>query len=88
MSNSILSLILVTVSICAGQLGLAAQNPVLAIVPQPVKAELAGGVFVIDENTVIVADAASMPEARKLQDCLGPAMGFRLRLVENGQSQG
>ncbi|NLE60621.1 MAG: beta-N-acetylhexosaminidase [Planctomycetes bacterium] len=79
---------MVSTGIVAGQVGLAAQGSTLPIIPQPARVERADGAFVIDENTTIVADAASMAEARKLQDCLAPAMGFRLKLVENNQSQG
>lgn len=88
MSYPMLPVILVSTGIIVGQVGLAAQGPALALIPQPIKAELAGGVFVVDENTVIVADTASMPEARKLQDDLAPAMGFRLKVVESAGSQG
>jgi hexosaminidase len=41
--------------------------------------------FVVKENTPVVADGAAVTEARKLQDLLAPAMGFRLNLIEGTQ---
>lgn len=88
MSKSTLPLIMASASIAAGQAGLAAQGSALPVIPQPARVERADGVFVIDENTAIVVDAASMAEAYKLQDYLAPATGLRLKLVENAGSQG
>jgi hexosaminidase len=55
----------------------------ISIIPRPLELKRASGWFVIRESTPVVADAAAMVEARKLQDMLAPAMGFRLQLASD-----
>ncbi len=59
----------------------------ISIIPRPVELKRASGLFVIQENTPVVADAAAMEEAGKLVDALAPAMGFRLNLVQDGEKR-
>ena len=53
-----------------------------ALVPQPVSLEAADGTFEIGPATRVVASGPAKTEAGKLIEALSPAMGFRLKLVE------
>ncbi len=48
-----------------------------ALVPQPAKMEVGEGSFLIAENTRIAAGGAALPEAGKLAEILGTAMGIQ-----------
>ena len=62
-----------------------APNAALSLIPQPVEMKAATGSFLIGPSTSLVADGPAAAEARKLQDLLAPAMGFRLSLLEGDQ---
>ena len=59
----------------------AAETPAPAIVPLPVKMEVAPGAFMLAADTIIVADAASTVTAQQLADYLAPATGFALKVA-------
>ena len=52
-----------------------------AIVPQPVKMEVATGSFTLTADTAVVADHASAATALQLVDYLAPATGFALKVA-------
>lgn len=52
------------------------------IVPLPVSIEQGDGVFLVTPETPVIAEGGAASEASKLIDALAPAMGYRLRLVE------
>jgi hexosaminidase len=52
------------------------------VIPLPVRVEGRAGSFVITPSTQVIAREAASIEASKLIAALGPAMGYRLKLVE------
>lgn len=52
------------------------------IIPRPAQLKERAGAFALRGDSVLVADAESLDEARKLADALAPATGFDLRVVE------
>ncbi len=52
------------------------------IIPRPSEMVLGRGVFVIDQSTVIVATGKAVDEAASLAECLQPALGRRLKVVQ------
>lgn len=62
-----------------------APNADLSLIPQPVEIKATTGSFLIGPSTSLVADGPAAVEARKLQNLLAPAMGFRLQLIESDQ---
>lgn len=59
-----------------------------AILPAPAKMTMKTGAFTLDADTVIVADAASATTARQLADCLKPATGWALTVVQSAPDKG
>jgi hexosaminidase len=57
----------------------------VSVIPQPVSMELDEGHFQIGPKTRIIAENDAATEAAKLIDALAPAMGFKLRLVNESQ---
>lgn len=57
-----------------------AQSKPVSIVPTPVQMSLQAGSFRLAPNTVIVADNASLSEARLLSRSLSPATGFSVEV--------
>lgn len=54
----------------------------LAVIPRPVRTEVAEGVFRISPQTKVFAPGPATREARKLIEALQPATGFDLKLVD------
>ncbi|MCL5280784.1 MAG: family 20 glycosylhydrolase [Planctomycetes bacterium] len=63
------------VAVAAGQ--------TLSIIPLPVSLEQQDGSFLITSSTCVVAQGPAANEAAKLVEVLAPALGHRLRLVQN-----
>ena len=62
----------------------AAQQGVIAIIPQPTRSTARDGHFVVDASTIIWTDDASADRGRQLAAYLAPAMGFRLGVRSGG----
>ncbi|MBN1419798.1 MAG: family 20 glycosylhydrolase, partial [Planctomycetes bacterium] len=59
------------------------------IIPRPASLTPREGVFAIRSDTVVAAEGDAAIEARKLIESIAPAMGFRLKLVEDaGRDEG
>jgi alpha-N-acetylglucosaminidase len=58
-------------------------NETPSIIPLPVLLECRDGSFTITPSTCVVAEGPAAPEAAKLIDALAPALGYRLKLVQD-----
>jgi hexosaminidase len=57
-------------------------EPSAGLVPLPVTVDWREGAFTMTATTGVAAEGDAAVEARKLTDALAPALGFRLRLME------
>lgn len=53
----------------------------ISVVPKPVSMKLADGVFMIDQNTVIIVDAKTQPVGDYLSKLFSPALGYSLKVA-------
>jgi hexosaminidase len=58
-------------------------NETPSIIPLPVSLECRDGSFTITPSTRVVAEGPAASEATKLIDALAPALGYRLKLVQD-----
>jgi hexosaminidase len=65
----------------AGQAG-----KTISMIPLPVSIEQRDGSFLITPSTCVVAQGPAATEAAKLIDALTPAMGYRLKLVQDSSA--
>jgi hexosaminidase len=58
----------------------------VSLVPLPVSVETRAGSFLVTQETPVVARGEAITEATKLIDALAPALGHRLRLIEESSA--
>ncbi len=66
---------------------LACGQSVVAVIPQPREMVVEEGNFVLDRATAIVAEGEAVAEADMLAECLAPALGYRLKVVEGHEAR-
>ena len=75
------------VSICGAEHDSATSQGTICIIPDPVVLKLGEGRFRFGPETRVDAAGVAKTEAGKLIDYLAPAMGYRLKLAEDGADQ-